>query len=172
MAFLDILRSRKREEKVPKRLPKGALKQTERSVKKRTEFKAPAETNKKEKFKPAKSKKIKNDISEERKEETQEQPTDKTKQSVLASEFILKPHITEQSAFSAKQNVYTFRVNPSANKIIIKKAIKEMYGFEPVKIRVINVPLKKRIVRGKIGIKSGYKKALVYLKEGDKIEFI
>ena len=94
------------------------------------------------------------------------------KQSLLASEFILRPHITEQSAFLAKQNVYTFRVHPSANKIIIKKAIKEMYGFEPIKINIINVPLKKRIVRGKVGIKSGYKKALVYLKESDKIEFI
>ena len=47
-----------------------------------------------------------------------------------------------------------------------------MCGFEPIKIRIINVPLKKRIVRGKVGIKSGYKKALVYLKESDKIEFI
>ena len=163
MAILNIFKKEKKgaEKQEPAKAEKTKKKTTQRAVK------SPAEKNK-----PAKSKKVKKDIPEEKEEETQEQPTDKTKQSVLASEFILKPHITEQSAFSAKQNVYTFRVNPSANKIIIKKAIKEMYGFEPVKIRVINVPLKKRIVRGKIGIKSGYKKALVYLKEGDKIEFI
>ncbi len=101
-----------------------------------------------------------------------EEPRIKTKQSTLAAQFLLQPHITEQSTDLAKKNVYTFKVNPSANKVIIKKAIKEMYGFEPIKIRVINTHSKKRSVRGKIGTKSGFKKALVYLKEGDKIEFI
>lgn len=47
-----------------------------------------------------------------------------------------------------------------------------MYGFKPVKIRIINTHSKKRVVRGKKGMKPGFKKALVYLKEGDKIEFI
>ncbi len=148
-------------------------KEEKETGKKKEEEELKAEKPKKKTVqKTAKLKKAEKNIPEETKEEKQEQIIDKTKQSVLASEFILRPHITEQSASLANQNVYTFRVNPTANKIIIKKAIKEMYGFEPVKINVINVPLKKRIVRGKIGIKSGYKKALVYLKEGDKIEFI
>jgi len=148
MALIDILKGRKREEQRPKRLSKGALKGAKKPAKKRAELKI-ALPEKKEIREPV-----------------------KTIQSALASKFILRPHITEQSTFLAKQNVYTFRVSPSANKIIIKKAIKEMCGFEPIKIHIINVPLKKRIVRGKVGIKSGYKKALVYLKESDKIEFI
>jgi large subunit ribosomal protein L23 len=162
MAFLDILRSRKREETRPKRPPKGALKRVERPVKKQGEISARGGSA----FGGKKPK------QEKKEEEHKEELKLKTKQSALAATFLLGPHITERTASLAKINVYTFKVSPSANKVLVKKAIKEMFGFEPIKIRVINVPLKKRIVRGKIGIKSGYKKALVYLKEGDKIEFV
>ena len=108
------------------------------------------------KTRTTKPKRIKKEIPEEtKKEAVVQQPADKTKQSVLAAEFILHPHITEQSTSLTSRNVYTFRVSPTANKIIIKKAVKEMYGFKPVKVCIINVPAKKRTVRGRIGIKSG-----------------
>ena len=154
MAFLDILRGRKREEGKPERLQKGVLKRAERPAKKREEIKIAAPK------KPTKA------------SATKEEKSLKTQQSLLAAELLLKPHITEQSNLLAQKNIYTFHVRPSANKISIKKAIKEMYGFEPLKISVINMPEKKRKVRGKTGIKSGFKKALVYLKEGEKIEFL
>jgi len=168
--MFDILKGKKKEERKPKRLKKGALKRAKKPVEKREEIKL-SPLNKKD-VKKKESQKITKIKKDEQSQKSGEMQPAKTAQLLLASEFILRPHITEQSTFLANQNVYTFRVSPSANKIIIKKAIKEMYGFEPVKIRVVNVPLKKRIIRGKIGIKSGYKKALVYLKEGDKIEFI
>lgn len=90
--------------------------------------------------------------------------------SELASAVIVSPYITEKSAVLAEKNCYTFKVTPSANKILLKKAVKEMYGFEPVKIRIVNIPAKTRVHRGKTGVKSGYKKAIIYLKEGDKID--
>lgn len=166
MAFLDILRSRKREERKPERLPKGALKQDERPAKKWAEIKASGETREKENRKPIETKK-----TAKSRDDNKQQPA-KAVQSALATMILLKPHITERATSLAEQNVYTFRVFPSANKILIKKAIKEIYGFEPIEIRVINVPAKKRIVRGKTGIRPGFKKALVYLKKGDKIEFV
>ncbi len=89
-----------------------------------------------------------------------------------AAEFIIQPRITEESNLLAGKNIYTFKVRKPANKNIVRKAIKEMYGFLPVKIRIINAKPKKRFVRGKKGTKPGFKKALVYLKEGDKIEFV
>jgi large subunit ribosomal protein L23 len=162
MALIDILKGRKREEVRPKRPPKGALKRVEKPAKKRLEIsvqggsayggKAPAKNIAKN-HEPLKQQ-------------------SKTAQSNLAAELLLRPHITEQSNLLSKKNIYTFRVNHRANKILIKKAFKEMYGFKPIKIRIINVPAKKRTVRGKKGVKSGYKKALVHLKESDKIEFI
>jgi large subunit ribosomal protein L23 len=177
MALFDILRSRKREEVKPERLPRGALKRVERPVKKREEIKfAPVATEEKpKKGEKAKITSVKTSTGKEEKEvKTAQSYSAKAPQgkSLLAAEFLLKPHITEQSNISSQKGVYTFRVHPSANKIIVKKAIKEMYGFKPVKVSIINIPAKKRIVRGKTGTKSGFKKALVYLKSGDKIEFV
>ncbi len=161
MAFLDILRSRKREEARPKRPPRGALKRVERPVKKQEEIKIASQEKKKKETEKTKKEEI-----------PKEEPKVKTKQSALAAAFLLGPHITERTASLAKMNVYTFKVSPSANKVLVKKAIKEMFGFSPVKVRIVKAPPKKRIVRGKTGIKPGFKKALVYLKKGDKIEFV
>ncbi len=164
MALFDILRSRKREEGKPERLQKGVLKRAERPARKQEKISARGGST----FGGKKPKKEEKAVKEK---EPEKQPA-RTKQSVLAAELLLKPHITEQSNLLAQKNIYTFRVRPSANKTSIKKAIKEMYGFEPLKISIINMPEKKRKVRGKTGIKSGFKKANIYLKEGEKIEFL
>jgi large subunit ribosomal protein L23 len=86
--------------------------------------------------------------------------------------IIKKPRITEKASFHAEQNVYTFDVEKSANKTEIKKAIFQLYKVKPIKINILSVPIKKTFVRGKVGKRGGGKKALVYLKKGDKIEFI
>ena len=49
-------------------------------------------------------------------------------------------------------------------------AIKAFYKVTPEKINIVRNPSKTVFVRGKKGVKSGVKKAYVYLKEGDKIE--
>jgi len=86
--------------------------------------------------------------------------------------IIKKPRITEKASFHAEQNVYTFDVEQSANKTEIKKAIFQLYKVKPVKINILSVPIKKTLSRGKVGKRGGGKKALVYLKKDDKIEFI
>ena len=61
---------------------------------------------------------------------------------------------------------------------ISKKALKvakinaEKYKVTPVRINTVTIPAKNVIVRGKRGKKSGYKKAYIYLKKGEKIENI
>jgi large subunit ribosomal protein L23 len=87
--------------------------------------------------------------------------------------IIKKPRITEKSGIQAEAlGVYTFEVTDSANKKNIAKAVKELYKVTPVKINITNLPAKKVFSRGKVGRKSGVKKAVVYLKKGDKIEFV
>ena len=77
--------------------------------------------------------------------------------------IIKKPRITEKAGIQAEQfNVFTFEVTDLANKKNIIKAVKDIY----------KVPTKVIISSGKMGKKSGVKKALVYLKTGDKIEFV
>ncbi|MAZ40603.1 50S ribosomal protein L23 [bacterium] len=90
----------------------------------------------------------------------------------LASLIIKKPRITEKSTFLAEQNGYTFVVDARANKIQVKKAIEELYKVKPVKVNMLNVKGKNVVRRGKAGQTSGLKKAVVYLKKGDKIELV
>lgn len=160
MALFDIFRKSKQKEDRLKRPPKGALKKPVFAV-------ASAS-------KPARSDKAV--VSAGAKILTDKSPSKKIaagkeKSSDLASIVFLSPHITEKTATMADgNNVYAFRVNSRANKIIAEKAFRELYGFNPIKVRILNMPSKKRIVRGRVGTKSGFKKALIYLKKGDKIE--
>jgi large subunit ribosomal protein L23 len=87
--------------------------------------------------------------------------------------IIKKPRITEKSGLQAEvAGVYTFEVTATANKKNIAKAVKELYKVTPVKVNITNLPAKKIFARGKAGRKSGVRKAVVYLKKGDKIEFV
>ena len=88
----------------------------------------------------------------------------------IASQTILSPHVTEKTTFLSEKGVYVFKISKRANKVMVKKSVKDMYGFQPKKISIVNVSSKKRSSRGKVGRKPGYKKAMVYLQEGDKIE--
>jgi len=67
-------------------------------------------------------------------------------------------------------NKYVFKVAGHSNKNQIKKAIEELYNVKVIKINIINILPKKRNFARKTGWKSGYKKAIATLKEGDKIE--
>ena len=86
---------------------------------------------------------------------------------------LLRPRVTEKAALGAdKLNVYVFEVTPGATKKSISASVRNAYGVKPEKVRVAAIPSKKVFVRGKRGVKSGGKKAYVYLKTGDKIELI
>lgn len=82
------------------------------------------------------------------------------------------PHITEKATALTGKNQYIFNVKPKANKIEIKKALEELYGVEVVAVRIINIPAKKRRLGRISGWKQGYKKAIIRIKEGQKIEVL
>jgi len=82
------------------------------------------------------------------------------------------PRITEKASLLSGGNVYTFDVPKDFNKIEIAKAVEEIYKVKPVRINVVTVPKKKMTYRGHPGVKGGGRKAMVYLKKGDKIEFV
>ncbi|MEK7219307.1 MAG: 50S ribosomal protein L23 [Patescibacteria group bacterium] len=90
----------------------------------------------------------------------------------MTTTIIKNPRVTEKASFSQEQNVYTFDVSASANKTEIKKIIFALYKVKPIKVNVLSVPKKNIMSKGKAGVKGGGRKALVYLKKGDKIEFI
>ena len=88
------------------------------------------------------------------------------------SNILIKPRITEKATIIAEDGVYTFLVHPSATKKEVSKAIEQNFKVTPVKVNVINLKTKKVMRRGKRGKTSGGRKAMVYLKKGDSIEFV
>jgi len=84
--------------------------------------------------------------------------------------ILIEPWITEAATASAELNKYIFKVNKKADKKQIKKAIEELYKVTVLGVRTINIPGKKR-TRGRIvGVKSGFKKAIIKIKEGESID--
>lgn len=84
--------------------------------------------------------------------------------------LVQEPHISEKSNFLGAVNKYTFKVAPDANKPEIKKSIEGIYGVTVTSVNVINTPGKKRRVGRVEGFKKGFAKAVVTIKEGQKIE--
>jgi len=90
--------------------------------------------------------------------------------------IIIKPIVTEKmTGISEKMNRYGFRVSPNANKIQIKKAVEEMYNVTVTDVNTINYAGKKKSRYTKGGVVTGrvsaFKKAIVSVREGDKIDF-
>ena len=88
------------------------------------------------------------------------------------SAHIVSPHITEKATDLAAKNQYVFLVSPHANKRDIKRSVEKMYGVDVRLVRVVNVHSKKMRLGRIQGIKKGYKKAMVKLAEGQKIEIL
>lgn len=85
-------------------------------------------------------------------------------------QVILSPHITEKGTNMEAQNKYIFRIAKGANKSEIKKALESLYKVQVAKVRVIYSPSKMRQVGRYKGSRPGFKKAIVTLKEGSKID--
>ena len=88
----------------------------------------------------------------------------------IAFDVILSPVVTEKSTNLNALNKLTLKVSKNATKFSIKKSIEKLYKVEVIKINTILSKPKIKIVRGKSGKKTGYKKAIVTLKEGQTID--
>lgn len=87
--------------------------------------------------------------------------------------LVKRPRITEKAGIkSESDNVYTFEVTKDANKKTVAEAVQAIYKVTPTRVNIVNLPAKKVTARGRRGVKSAVKKALVFLKKGDKIAFI
>ena len=86
-------------------------------------------------------------------------------------EIIKAPIITEQSTKLIEgQNKYTFKVDRKANKVEIKKAIEKIFNVKVLSVNTVNVLPKFKRMGKYEGYKSAYKKAIVKLEEGQKID--
>jgi large subunit ribosomal protein L23 len=83
-----------------------------------------------------------------------------------------KPYITEKAAVLSENRVYTFEIRQDAGKGEVAAAIRAFYGVDPVRVNIIKLPAKQVMSRGRRGTKPAMKKAMVFLKKGDSIEFV
>lgn len=83
---------------------------------------------------------------------------------------LIKPLYTEKVTGLSVFNQYAFMVAPETNKIEVRKAIKKVYGIDPIKVNIANVKGKEVKYGRTEGRTKKWKKAVVTLAEGQKIE--
>jgi large subunit ribosomal protein L23 len=82
--------------------------------------------------------------------------------------------LTEKATLlSEKHNQYVFRVNPKANKLEIKRAIEQLFKKTVLDVNTSNFAGKKKRERtANFGRRADWKKAVVTLKEGEKLDLV
>ena len=146
MAILDILKKRKKVEE-------------KKEVKKPPEIKIEK--------KPKKPKKIAKEV-----EVKPQVPRAKAKIQSDAYRILKEPHITEKATDLGKKDKYVFKVYSGANKIEIKKAIEDLYGVDVLRVNIIQIHPKTRRLGRTRGQRKGYKKAIIKIRKGQKIELL
>jgi large subunit ribosomal protein L23 len=90
---------------------------------------------------------------------------------VEAEKIIIKPIISEKSYAQIDHDRYTFQVHPDAHKTMIAQAVAQLFNVTVVNVSTANMrpkPKRRGVSRGRT---SAWKKAVVQLAPGDKIEF-
>ena len=96
----------------------------------------------------------------------------KNKPSVQDFDVIIEPVITEKTmSLMQEQNKVTVRVQGKANRAQVKKAFEKVFGVKVTQVNIVNVPAKETTRGGRYkGTISGFKKAVVTVKEGQAID--
>jgi large subunit ribosomal protein L23 len=84
--------------------------------------------------------------------------------------LVRSPVITEKSTAASEHNQVTFRVPLTATKREVKAAVEGLFSVKVTAVNTIRVEGKVKRFRGRIGERSDYKKAIVTLAEGAKID--
>lgn len=151
MAFLDRFRKKEEKKTLEGLAKKSAAKvlMSKKTVKERTIKKVPL-------------------VGEEKEKKTSKKIIKSKSKAVYG--VLIKPLITEKISEAASLGKYAFAVSPDANKPMVKKAVSALYGVNVKNVRIINV-LGKRVRYGRsFGKRKDWKKAIITLAPGEKIE--
>jgi large subunit ribosomal protein L23 len=85
-------------------------------------------------------------------------------------DVIDRPVITEKATMASDQDKVTFRVSISATKKDIKEAVEALFKVKVKKVSTITTMGKNKIFKGRAGVRSDVKKAIVTLEKGQKID--
>jgi len=88
---------------------------------------------------------------------------------VTPEQILIEPVLSEKANILREQGKYVFRVDPRANKMDIKEAVRRIYKVHPVSCNVMVVGGKPKRLRSRPGYTSSWKKAIVRLAKDEKI---
>jgi len=88
----------------------------------------------------------------------------------LAYRHLIQPWITEKSHSQMASGKYIFKVLKDSDKKKVAMAVETLYGVKVIDVNMVTIPAKSRRYGKSVGKKAGFKKAIVSLKEGDRIE--
>ncbi|MBI2625912.1 50S ribosomal protein L23 [Candidatus Parcubacteria bacterium] len=98
--------------------------------------------------------------------------TPRKRGSALAAAVLRGAPATEKAVAGEARGEYTFRIRSEATKVQVKRAVEEQYGVAVKAVRVVNMPGKVR-KRGRIqGWRPGFRKAIVTIAKGQKLELV
>lgn len=85
-------------------------------------------------------------------------------------DVVIRPIITEKATMMSEHNTHVFKVGLDASKPEIKSAVEQLFKVKVKSVNTLVVKGKTKRFRGKIGVRSDYKKAMVTLEAGQKID--
>jgi large subunit ribosomal protein L23 len=83
---------------------------------------------------------------------------------------ILRPLVTEKSMRGTTLNKYTFEVDKASPKPVIREAVEHLFNVRVTKVNVLRIPGRLRRRGQHSYAEAGYRKAVVTLRSGDKID--
>jgi large subunit ribosomal protein L23 len=90
--------------------------------------------------------------------------------SLHPAEILIKPIVSEKSYEQIQQNRYTFKVHQDAHKTQVRQAVEQLFEVKVVAVNIVKVQPKPKRRGLHKGIRPGWKKAIVQVKAGDKID--
>ena len=89
---------------------------------------------------------------------------------ITAYDLIIRRILTEKSTALEELGKYVFEVRPKSNKMQIKKAVEMLFKVKVLSVNILQKPVKSKVFKGTKGVRSGFKKAVVSVSGGKKIE--
>ena len=90
--------------------------------------------------------------------------------SLHPGQVLIKPVVSEKSYEQIARNQYTFKVHKDAHKTQIRQAVEQLFEVKVERVNIVKVQSKPKRRGLYLGIRPGWKKAVVQLKQGDSIE--
>ena len=90
--------------------------------------------------------------------------------SLHPNEVLLAPVVSEKSYNLIDQRKYAFKIHPDAHRTQVRQAVEELFDVHVVRVNILKVQPKPKRRGTRRGLRPGWKKAVVQIREGEQIE--